>query len=159
MKNLTLIVLLVLIASLLPACRTHEHVVLVSAEEDAIESPAQMVSESTRTAATALLAALTDEQKKQAVHDIKAPLKKDWHYVPRDRQGLMLGDMTAEQKTHVHKLMQTALSDSGYLKATVNRPTGTGHKVAVRTGEEVDHRSNFFRCDGQQQLPVGAIDH
>jgi hypothetical protein len=118
MNNLNLTALLAVFALLLPACQTHEHVVLVTAEEEAVDSPALVVSESTRSAATALLAALTDEQKKSAVHDIKAPLRKDWHFIPRDRQGLKLGDMTAEQKTLVHKLMQTALSDSGYLKAT-----------------------------------------
>lgn len=91
---------------------------MVSAEEGADASSALAVSESTRGAATALLDALTDEQKKRAVYEIKAPLRKDWHFVPRERKGLMLGDMTNAQKTLLHKLMQTALSDSGYLKAT-----------------------------------------
>jgi hypothetical protein len=112
------IALLLLTTALLTACQTHQHVVLVSAEEDAIPSPAQAVSESTRSAATALLDALDKDQQKLAQHDIKAPLKQDWHFIPRQRQGLMLGDMTNEQKQKVHNLMQTALSDSGYLKAT-----------------------------------------
>ena len=105
-------------AVFLCGCQTYKHVVLVAAEDEAIESPAQAVSESTRSAATALLAALSDEQKKLAQYEIKAPLRKDWHFVPRERKGLMLGDMTTEQKALVHNLMQTALSDSGYLKAT-----------------------------------------
>jgi hypothetical protein len=102
----------------LAACQSHKEVVLVSAEDAAQASPALAVSESTRGAASALLAVLTDEQKMLALHDIKAPLRKDWHFVPRDRKGLHFGDMTNEQKKLVHKLMQTALSDSGYLKAT-----------------------------------------
>jgi len=118
MKHRSLIGLLVLVLLLSAGCHTHEHVVLVSAKGDAVQSPAQAVAESTRTAATAVLASLTDEQKKLAVYDIKAPLRKDWHFIPRERKGLMFGDMTVEQKTLVHKLMQTALSDSGYLKAT-----------------------------------------
>lgn len=109
---------LLLIVLFMSACQTHEHVVLVSEETDALQSPAQAVSQSTRSAANALLNALTDEQKKLAQHDIQAPLKKDWHFIPRERQGLILGDMTADQKTLVHQLMQTALSDAGYLKAT-----------------------------------------
>lgn len=115
---LLLIVPLVCSIAFLPACQTREHITLVSAEDGETQSPAQAVSETTRSAATALLAALTDEQKKLAQYDIKAPLRKDWHFIPRERQGLMLGDMTDEQKTLVHKLMQTALSDNGYLKAT-----------------------------------------
>ena len=118
MKNLHMTVLLLFVAILLPGCQTHEHVVLVSVQEDAAESPIQFVSKSTRSAANALLAAMTDEQKKLAQYDIKAPLRKDWHFIPRERKGLPFGDMTNEQKTLVHKLMQTALSDSGYLKAT-----------------------------------------
>ena len=118
MKHMSITALLVLSATLLAACQSKEHIILTSVQEDDIESSAQVVSKSTRSAATALLAALTDEQKKKAVNDIKAPLRKDWHFIPRDRMGLMLGDMSAEQKTLVHKLMQTALSDSGYLKAT-----------------------------------------
>ncbi|MEM6505910.1 MAG: DUF3500 domain-containing protein, partial [Planctomycetota bacterium] len=113
-----LILLLVSCALLLPACQTREHVTLVSTQDDAIRSPAQVVSETTRSAATAIINTLTDEQKQLALHDIKAPLRKDWHFIPRERKGLMLGDMTADQKKLVHNLMQTALSDSGYLKAT-----------------------------------------
>ncbi|MEO0477590.1 MAG: DUF3500 domain-containing protein, partial [Planctomycetota bacterium] len=45
-------------------------------------------------------------------------LRKDWHFIPRERKGLHFGDMTNEHKKLVHQLMQTALSDSGYLKAT-----------------------------------------
>lgn len=118
MKPTPISALLFLFAALLPACQTQENVVFVSAQEDAADSPVRAVSASTRAAASALLTSLTDEQKKLAQHDIKAPLRKDWHFIPRERQGLKLGDMTVEQKTLVHKLMQTALSDSGYLKAT-----------------------------------------
>lgn len=110
MKHLLLTVMLALFAWLLPACHTHREIVGVTFHEE--------VKQSTCGAATSLLDALTDDQKKLAVHDIKAPLRKDWHFIPRQRQGLMLGDMTSEQKTLVHNLMQTALSDSGYLKAT-----------------------------------------
>ncbi|MEM6258732.1 MAG: DUF3500 domain-containing protein [Planctomycetota bacterium] len=117
MKHLFVSVLL-LFALLLTACQSQEQVVLISAQEDAAQSPSRVLSKTTRSAANALLAALTDGQKKLAQYDIKAPLRKDWHFIPRERKGLMLGDMTADQKKLVHNLMQTALSDSGYLKAT-----------------------------------------
>ena len=118
MKQVPPFVCLILIVAFLPACQSREDVVFVSAEADAIKLPIDAVSKSTRSAATALLNSLDEKQKKQALYDIKAPLRKDWHYIPPDRQGLKLGDMTNEQKTLVHQLMQTALSDSGYLKAT-----------------------------------------
>lgn len=128
MKHLPLTALLAVLVALLPACQTHEHVVLISVEENTEEASAQTegrvytdaneVAGRTRGAASALLSAFSDEQRKVAQISIKVPLRKDWHFVPRKRQGLMLGDMTKGQKTLVHKLMQTALSDSGYLKAT-----------------------------------------
>ena len=117
MKHSLLALLLVISAVVLLACQPHRY-----ADSDAVEddyrAPEQLVVESTRSAATALLDALDADQKKQAQYDIKAPLRKDWHFIPRERQGLMLGDMDAKQKTLVHNLIQTALSDSGYLKAT-----------------------------------------
>ncbi|MEM9347314.1 MAG: DUF3500 domain-containing protein [Planctomycetota bacterium] len=115
MKHYPLIALLALSLS---ACQSQEQTILVSEQEQEAEFPAQMVSESTRSAATALIASLSDEQQKLVLYEIKASLRKDWHFIPRERQGLMLGDMTAQQKKLVHQLMQTALSESGYLKAT-----------------------------------------
>lgn len=110
MKHLPLTALLALFSLMLSACQTQREVVGVTFHEE--------VNHSTRSAATALLGKLSEEEKKLALHDIKAPLKSDWHFIPRQRQGLMLGDMTDDQKILVHNLMQTALSDSGYLKAT-----------------------------------------
>lgn len=92
---------------------------LTAAEQAPVKpSPAQAVAERTRGAAVGVLNALNDAQRKKAVYNIDAPLRKDWHFVPRERKGVMLGELSPEQKTRVHKLMQTALSETGYLKAT-----------------------------------------
>lgn len=105
--------------SLFTGCQAERELVLVAAEGPAeTQSIAQRVAPRTRSAAVAVLGSLNDEQHKQAVRPIKGPLRKDWHFVPRQREGVMLGDLDTNQKTLVHKLMQTALSDSGYLKAT-----------------------------------------
>ncbi|MGB0766725.1 MAG: DUF3500 domain-containing protein [Phycisphaeraceae bacterium] len=99
-------------------CQAERDLVLVSADRvEPAELPEPMVG-STRGAATDLLASLDAERRERVLRPIASPLRKDWHFVPRARQGLMLGDMTAEQKRRVHRLMQTALSDAGYLKAT-----------------------------------------
>lgn len=42
--------------------------------------------------------------------------KRDWAYWPRPRVGLTLGQMTAEQRTMVHDLLNTLLTSVGYLK-------------------------------------------
>lgn len=112
---------LLLLLALTTGCQSHEPLVLVSAEaEDSsqLKLPARQVAEKTRSAATTVLASLSDEQRKKATRPIKDPLRRDWHFIPRDREGIPLGALDVAQKTLVHKLMQTALSDSGYLKAT-----------------------------------------
>ncbi|MFN3166588.1 MAG: DUF3500 domain-containing protein [Phycisphaeraceae bacterium] len=80
--------------------------------------PSEQMAKRTRAAAVALLASLDEGQREKAARPIRDPLRKDWHFIPRDREGLALGEMSVQQKTLVHALMQTALSDSGYLKAT-----------------------------------------
>lgn len=97
-----------------------DDLVLVSTEAQAkeMDSRATLVQRRARSAALAVLGSLDAELKAKAVRPIKDPLRKDWHFVPRQREGVMLGDLDFAQKTLVHKLMQTALSDAGYLKAT-----------------------------------------
>jgi hypothetical protein len=80
--------------------------------------PSDQMTRRTRAAAVAVLATLDAAQREKATRPIKDPLRKDWHFVPRSREGLPMGEMSVEQRTLVHELMQTALSDSGYLKAT-----------------------------------------
>lgn len=109
--------LLVLLCMFVGCQARHDHV-LVSAPADAASTPAQAVAQRTRGAATALLAALDDAQREKTLRPIDSPLRKDWHFIPREREGLKLGEMSPEQKTLAHALMQTALSDAGYLKAT-----------------------------------------
>lgn len=44
--------------------------------------------------------------------------RHDWHFVPREREGLPLKDMTDPQRVAAHGLLQSILSSQGYLKAT-----------------------------------------
>jgi len=67
-------------------------------------------------AARALLDALDSEQRERAQLEIDDPNRLDWHYVPRPRQGLPLGDMTTEQREAAHGLLRAGLSSRGYLK-------------------------------------------
>lgn len=43
--------------------------------------------------------------------------RRDWHFVPRSREGLMIGDMTPAQKDATTDLMRATLSAPGVLKA------------------------------------------
>jgi len=71
-----------------------------------------------RAEASAFLAALTPEQRHDAVFAIDSEERFDWHYVPRTRAGVALRSMNAAQRTAAHALLRAALSDTGYRKAT-----------------------------------------
>lgn len=69
-------------------------------------------------AATKFLAALNAEQKGKATFDWKDEQRFDWHYIPKDRKGLPLKEMKADQQRLAHALLLSGLSDYGYGKAT-----------------------------------------
>lgn len=77
------------------------------------KSPAEIAA-----AAQTFLAALTEEQRAAAVFRFEDEQRKDWHYIPRDNLGLILKDMTDEQRRLVHGLLRSTLSSAGYHKTT-----------------------------------------
>jgi hypothetical protein len=68
-------------------------------------------------AAKAFLASLTPQQRGQATFQFPDEERFTWHYIPRDRKGLALRDMTPEQKQLAHALLAAGLSQQGYIKA------------------------------------------
>jgi len=71
-------------------------------------------------AAGRLLAALSPNQRKQVQMDYAVPGRSGWHFIPKaNRKGLSLRDMNAHQQKLALELLQTALSQSGYTKATI----------------------------------------
>ncbi len=69
-------------------------------------------------AATHFLAALTAEQKAKAIFDFKDDERLNWHFIPRARKGLPLKEMTPAQRHLAHALLNTALSQRGFMKAS-----------------------------------------
>lgn len=68
-------------------------------------------------AANAFLASLTPAQRAQATFQFTDQERFNWHYIPRDRKGLALRDMTGEQQQLAHALLAAGLSQQGYIKA------------------------------------------
>src|SRR5580692_2752657 len=68
-------------------------------------------------AAKAFLASLTPQQRAQATFQFQDDERLDWHYIPKERKGLALREMTAEQKQLAHALLAAGLSQQGYIKA------------------------------------------
>ena len=70
-------------------------------------------------AAAELLAKLSEDQKAKATFEFSGEERKNWHFIPRERKGLPLKEMTPEQRTLAMTLAKTGLSDDGYKKATL----------------------------------------
>ena len=68
-------------------------------------------------AARDFLASLDDAGRKKALFPHKSDERKNWHYIPKDRQGLTIKEMTVPQSQLAHVLLITGLSHSGYKKA------------------------------------------
>lgn len=72
-----------------------------------------MVVEQTRKTALELLDALTPEQRAKATAPFDTPDHRDWTYLPGERPGLQLTELSAEQEAHVHRLLELACSERG----------------------------------------------
>ena len=68
-------------------------------------------------AASAFLALLDGPAREKAHYDLDDDERFNWHFVPRRRNGLPLGEMTLEQRTAAHALLRATTSSQGYLKA------------------------------------------
>ena len=64
-----------------------------------------------------LLTALKPEQKAKASFAYDSEERENWHFIPRERKGLQIKEMSQEQRLLAHALLSTGLSNSGYLKA------------------------------------------
>jgi hypothetical protein len=69
-------------------------------------------------AAKAFLAALNPSQRMQAVHEFKSDERLNWHYIPKDRKGIILKDLSAAQRQLAMALLASGLSAQGFNKAT-----------------------------------------
>lgn len=69
-------------------------------------------------AAAKFLGALGPEQRAKAKFEFKSDERSNWAFIPKDRTGLTLKEMSAEQQSLALALLATGLSRHGYAKAT-----------------------------------------
>lgn len=70
-------------------------------------------------AAARFLASLPAASKTTAQLDFAAPLRTDWHFIPKQqRKGLQIREMNPAQRERAMELLRAALSEVGYRKAT-----------------------------------------
>lgn len=87
------------------------------------------------TAATAYLESLEPEQAEKT-RKAFSEQRKDWHYVPRSRDGLSLKEMTKPQRRLVYNILRQGLSEQGVervddiisLEGVLQRLEGSGRK-------------------------------
>ena len=64
-------------------------------------------------AANWFLKSLKPEQKAKATFEFKDEERENWHFIPRERKGLAMREMTPEQKLLGHALLNSGLSNRG----------------------------------------------
>src|SRR2546423_13023233 len=70
-------------------------------------------------AAKTFLAALSSEQRAKAVYEFKDDERFDWHFIPKARKGLPLGEMSPAQRALAEALLSSGLSHQGFAKASI----------------------------------------
>jgi Protein of unknown function (DUF3500) len=55
---------------------------------------------------------------KKARFDFDSQERLDWHFIPRERKGVAIGELFPEQRALAFGLIQSGLAGSGFLKAT-----------------------------------------
>jgi hypothetical protein len=66
----------------------------------------------------AFLASLTEEQSATARFDFNDEERLNWHFIPRERNGLPLKEMAPHQQALAHSMLSSALGYKGVMKAT-----------------------------------------
>ena len=87
-------------------------------------------------AAKEFLAALDDAQRAKAVFAFDSEERFNWHYIPRERKGLPLKEMTEPQREKAFALLKTGLSASGFSRAEAIRSL----ELVLRAMEKRDSR-------------------
>ncbi len=64
------------------------------------------------------LDALDDDQKQKATFAYDSPERTNWHFIPRERNGLPIKAMTPEQRALAFGMLQAGLGAEGRLRAT-----------------------------------------
>jgi len=101
-------------------------------------------------AAKAFLGSLTPQQRAQASFQFDSDERFNWHFIPKERKGLSLHDMTGEQKQLAHALVAAGLSQQGYIKAVSIMSLDEVLKIMeAGKGPQRDPEGYFFTVFGE----------
>ena len=111
---------------------------------------AERSASSMTSAATALLASLTPEQREQAQLPFASDDRLRWNFIPTDmfpRKGLALKAMSEAQRARARDLLKTGLSQRGYLTATAIMDLESTLGAVERAARDGGRRAESFRRD------------
>jgi hypothetical protein len=101
-------------------------------------------------AANRWLASLTPEQRSKATFTFEDDERVNWHFIPIERKGLPLREMTPAQKHLASVLLSAGLSQQGYVKAeTVMSLEDVLRLLEKGSGPERDPEKYFFSIFGE----------
>lgn len=82
------------------------------------KASSKSVRDEMRESVQAFLETLSPEQRQKVNFPFDDAERFNWHFVPRERKGLPLKQMTPDQRRAAMAILKTGLSDQGYEKAT-----------------------------------------
>lgn len=102
---------------LLPRLPTALGALLLSGSVMAHQHDQSALASEMADAANALLESLSDKKREAAMIPFSDDERENYHYTPLDRKGTIYKDLNAKQRTNTLKLVHTALSNKGSMKA------------------------------------------
>ncbi|HTG42975.1 MAG TPA: DUF3500 domain-containing protein [Verrucomicrobiae bacterium] len=127
-------------------------VALICALALRISAQAHGVGDEMAEAARNFLATLSDEQKGKALFELKNDERLNWHFIPKERKGLPIKEMSSEQRVLANALLSSGLSHRGFFKAsTIMSLEQILRDMEKGKGPVRDPERYFFSIFGQPQ--------
>ncbi len=108
----------------------------VSKADDGSDKPGIAMA----TAAQKLIEVLPAEQKQKLMYKYDDPERLNWHFIPKDRNGIVLWDLSSDQRKVAEELVKAGLSAAGHAKTLQLR--SLEEVLYLFEGGEEDYRRN-----------------
>jgi hypothetical protein len=130
------------------AAASHDHDHTHEASKPPVSSGALMVETANR-----FLAALGPDQRAKATFKFDDDERMNWHFIPKERKGLPLREMTPYQKHLASALLSAGLSQTGYIKAvTIMSLEDVLRIIENDSGERRNPEKYYFSVFGTPSL-------
>src|SRR5262252_4187860 len=94
--------------------------------------------------ANRFLAALDAKQRSKATFPFDSDERMNWHFIPKERKGVPLREMTPYQKHLAHALLAAGLSQAGYIKAVTIMSLEDVLKIIESDNGEVRNPEKYY---------------